>query len=256
MKYWILIATLLVVPGLLLAETELKGSPEELRQFLHPVDHTVTLTGTHEETAFSDKAIVSLVITTKKDQLGASMESNTELRQSITRALIDAGVDAEEINTSKFSSSPQFGWFGSKPRSFEVVNRMSVGITDEDHLQLIADLTDKNDEVVMSGMEFEHTAKEELQNQVKAAALDKAFAQKTAIEERLGITLIPIGFNEQVIMPVRTRAAGQLEEIMVSASKARESDVSSFAQAPLPPQTFDEVSYTATIYVTFRIESK
>jgi uncharacterized protein YggE len=255
MKNSILTLALLTAPGLLLAETELKGSPEELRQFLHPVEHTVTLTGTHEETAFSDKAIVSLVITTKADRLGDSMEANTRLRTTIAQALIDAGVDREEINTSKFSSSPQFGWFGSKPKSFEVVNRMSVGITDEAHLQLLAGLTDNNDEVVMAGMEFEHTAREELQESVKASALDKALAQKTVIEERLGVTLVPIGFNERVVMPAKTQGAGYIEEVVVTAARAKSESRSQLASiAPSPPQqTFDEVKYQATIFVTFKV---
>lgn len=253
-----IIATLLLIPGWLMAETELKGSPEELRQFLHPVENTVTLTGTHEETAFSDKAIVSLIITTEADRLGVSMEANANLRTTVSQSLLNAGVAAAEINTSKFSSSPQFGWFGNKPRSFEVVNRMSVGITDEAHLQLLANLTDDNDEVVMAGMEFEHTAKDEFQNKVKATALDKALAQKTAIEEQLGVELIPIGLNERIAAPNRTMGASMIEEVVVtsqradSASRMRQDSI-----APSPPaQTFDEVEYQATIFVTFKVVQK
>jgi uncharacterized protein YggE len=252
MKNWLLTTALLAVPVLVQAETELKGDPEELRQFLHPVEHTVTLTGTHEETAFSDKAIVSLVITTEADRLGDSMEANTRLRTTIGQALIDAGVDREEVNTSKFSSSPQFGWFGSKPKSYEVVNRMSVGITDEAHLQLIANLTDNNDEVVMASMEFEHTAREAFQDKVKSTALDKALAQKTVFEERLDVTLVPIGFNERPVMPRRTAGAGYIEEAVAPGVRMRlsEQDVASI---PPPQQTFDEISYESTIFVIFKV---
>jgi len=252
MKNWLLTMTLLAVPVLLQAETELKGNPEELREFLHPVEHTVTLTGNHEETAFSDKAIVSLVITTEAGLLGDSMEANTRLRTTIAQALIDAGVDREEVNTSKFSSSPQFGWFGSKPKSFEVVNRMSVGITDEAHLQLIAELTDNNDEVVMASMEFEHSAREEFQDRVKTTALDKALAQKTVFEERLGVTLVPIGFNERAVMPRRTAGAGYIEEVVVSGARMRLSE-QDLASIPPPQQTFDEISYESTIFVIFKV---
>lgn len=258
MKNRILIAMLLLIPGWLLAETELKGSPEELRQFLHPVENTVTLTGTHEETAFSDKAKISLIITTETERLGDSMKANSALRTTISQSLVDAGVEAEEINTSKFSSSPQFGWFGSKPKSFEVVNRMSVGITDEAHLQLLANLTDDNDEVVMAGMEFEHTARDDFQNKVKATALDKALAQKAAIEEQLGVELIPIGLNERMAAPSRTMGANMIEEVVVTAQRADSASrvrQESFAASP-PAQTFDEVVYQATLFVTFKVVQK
>jgi len=254
MKRLTLLTVILAMAGFAHAETELKGSPEELRQFLHPVEHTVTLTGTHEDTAYSDKAIISLVITTEADRLSDSMESNSRLRTTIAQSMIDAGVSPEEINTSKFSSSPQFGWFGSKPKSFEVVNRMSVGITDEAHLQLIARLTDDNDEIVMAGMEFEHTSKEEFQDNVRKAALDKALAQRTAYEEQLGIKLTPINVQENVVMPNKVRP--YLEEVSVSAVRQRSAaDSAGLASAP-PPQTFDEVLYQATVYVTFKVEQE
>jgi len=255
MKRMTLLTIVLALSGVVDAETELKGSPEELRQFLHPVEHMVTLTGTHEETAYSDKAIISLVITTEAARLSDSMAANTRLRTTIAQSLIDAGVSPDEINTSKFSSSPQFGWFGSKPKSFEVVNRMSVGITDEAHLQLIARLTDDNDEIVMEEMNFEHTSKEEFQDDVRKAALDKALAQRTAYEQQLGIQLTPINVQENVAMPGKVRT--YLEEINVSAVRQRgAADSAVMANAPPPPQTFDEVTYQATVYVTFKVESR
>lgn len=252
MKGVTLLTIYLALSGVVHAEPELKGSPEELRQFLHPVEHTVTLTGTHEDTAYSDKAIVSLVITTEADRLGDSMAANTTLRTTIAQSMVDAGVRPDDINTSKFSSSPQFGWFGGKPKSFEVVNRMSVGITDEAHLQLLARLTDDNDEIVMAEMDFEHTSKEAFQDSVRKAALDKALAQRAAYEQQLGIKLTPINVQENVLMPSRPRT--YMEEINVAANRQRgAADSSAMAVAP-PPQTFDEVMYQATVYVTFKVE--
>ncbi len=253
MKRLTLTIIILFVAGIAHAETELKGSPEELRQFLHPVEHTVTLTGTHEDTAYSDKAILSLVITTKAARLSDSMASNTRLRTTIAQSMLDAGVSPEEINTSKFSSSPQFGWFGSKPKSFEVVNRMSVGITDEAHLQLIARLTDDNEEIIMEGMEFEHTAKEEFQDSVRKAALDKALAQRSVYEQQLGIKLTPINVQESLMMPGKARPYA-MEEVAVSAVARQRGMADSGSFATAPPQTFDEVSYQATVYVTFKVD--
>lgn len=235
------------------AEPELKGSPEELRQFLHPTDHTVTLTGTHEETAYSDKAIVTLVITTEEDRLADSIQANARLRTEISLSMTDAGIDAKEINTSKFSTSPQFGWFGSKPKSFEVVNRMAIGITEESHLQLLAQLADENDEVVMADLAYEHTEKEQFEEDVKKSALNKALAQRSLFEEQLGVSLVPIGFNERPVMPYATAASSYIEEIVVTASRARtDAAVSSEPFTP-PAQTFDEVTYQATVYVTFKV---
>ncbi len=242
----ITLVTALTLAGFSTAEPILKGSPEELRQFLDPIEYTVTLNATHDETAYSDKAIVSLTITTEASQLGNSMRTNAALRISITQTLLDAGVGADEINTSKFSSSPQFGWFGSKPKSFEVVNRMSVGITDEAHLQLIAVLTDDNDEVVLAGMKFEHTAKETFENKVRANAMDKALAQKAVLEERLGFVLVPIGFNEQIATPYYAELDRVRSPAQFSANSVAGVEI-------LSQPTFDEITYRATVFVTFGI---
>lgn len=241
--------TALTLAGLSAAEPILKGSPEDLRQFLDPIEHTVTLNATHYESAYSDKAIVSLTITTEAGQLGNAMQANAALRKSISQTLLDAGVGSDEINTSKFSSSPQFGWFGSKPKSFEVVNRMSVGITDEAHLQLIAALTDDSDEVVLAGMKFEHTEKDGFEEEVSAKAMDKVLARKAVLEERLGLVLVAIGFNEQSATPVRFRGDAEFDDF-ANGFMSQQSIVG--AEERSQP-TFDEITYRTTVFVTFKI---
>jgi len=248
----ILIAVFAAAIGTAHAEPELKGSPEELRQFLHPTENLVTLVGAHEESAYSDKAIFSLVITTEEQRLEDSLEANASLRTAISRSMIDAGIDPDEIHTSKFSTSPQFGWFGDKPKSFEVVNRMSVGISEEAHLQLLARLTDDNDEIVMADMAFEHTAEEEFRRRVRDAALDKALEQQKRYEERLGVKLVPINFSERRIMP-RGAQSMMMQAESVSMNRPADAAFSDQAITPPPAQTFDEVIYEATVFVTFKV---
>lgn len=245
------------IPAILLAavtawaEPELKGSPEELRQFLHPIEHTVTLTGQHEETAYTDKANVSLVIRTERDALAVAIAANAETRGQVTTRLLDAGVPAEAIRSSKFSTSPQFGWFGNRPRSFEVVNRMTVGITDEAHLELLATLIDANDEISLDGMTFEHTTKKQAEAAVRQAALDDAIAQKQKYESALGIELLPVNFSEQPMYPqARSGAGARIEEIVVTGQRLSDRATPS---APMPPPTFDEIRYAAVVYVTFQV---
>jgi len=48
------------------AQPELKGSPNDLRQFLYPSEKIVTLRAEAEKKAYSDKAIISLVINSSR----------------------------------------------------------------------------------------------------------------------------------------------------------------------------------------------
>ena len=235
---------------------ELKGSPQELKGFLHPYDKIVRIIGKAEETAYSDKAIISLVITTNNKLLSQAIASNSELRSRITKSLVSSGIDGISINSSKFSSSPQYGWFGTKPSSYNVVNRMAISISDEAHLQNIAAVADQYDEAEISDTAFEHTKKDEFSQKVKARALGKILKQKEFYEKSLGVILTTIGISDSAIHQRATRGAYALEEVLVSAHRLAESPISPPSKRPAPETepSFDEIKYEATIAVDFKIE--
>ena len=69
------------------ASTELTGDPDDLRKFLYPSEKVVTIKGEAEEKAYSDKAIVSIVISTEDKLLSDSISKNRRLRKSISKKL-------------------------------------------------------------------------------------------------------------------------------------------------------------------------
>lgn len=250
-----LLSTLSVIA---MAQPELKGNPDELRQFLYPNDRIVTINGQAEKKAYSDKAIVSLVITTEDKLLSTSIANNSELRSAVTDKLVAAGIDADVIKSSKFSSSPQYGWFGKKPDSYKVVNRMAVSIVKAEHLKEIALVADSDDNIELSATSFEHTAKDDFNNQVKMDALDKVMKQKAFYEKSLGVKLTTVGFRDSQIFQRASRGAMLLEEIVLTAKKRDGSDYASVSkgratQAPAKP-SFDEIIYEANLTVDFKIE--
>ncbi|MGH1471179.1 MAG: SIMPL domain-containing protein [Cellvibrionaceae bacterium] len=242
------------------SEPELKGSPNELRQFLYPNDKIVTIFSDAEKKAYSDEAIISLVITTENKMLSQSIAENGELRGSIVQTLSSSGIPKDSIKSSKFSTSPQYGWFGKKPDSYKVVNRMSVRINDEKHLKTIAALSDNSKEIELADTEFEHSKKEAFKSDVKKEALDKVMKQKVAYEKTLGVKLTPIGFRDSQVNPQATRGARVLEEVVVTAQSRVKSSrmmasepMADMASQPSEP-SFDEIVYNANITVQFKIE--
>lgn len=241
------------------SEPELKGSPNELRQFLYPNDRIVTLFANAEKKAYSDEAIISLVITTEDKLLSESIANNGEFREGIVEKLSAAGIPRDNIKSSKFSTSPQYGWFGKKPDSFKVVNRMSVRISDEKDLKVIAELADNTKEIELADTEFEHSKKETFVENVKKEALDKVMKQKAAYEKTLGVTLTPIGFRDSQVHPQASRGARVLESAVVKTSRLADSKMMS--SQPMAEQavqssepSFDEIIYNANISVQFKIQ--
>ena len=252
---------LLLLPVAAHSQPELKGSPEELRHFLHPTERTVSIQGQAEEKAYSDQAIISLVITTEDRLLSASIATNSALRQSVRQQLVDAGISGKHIKSSTFSTSPQYGWFGKKPDSYKVVNRMAITINDESQLKNIATVADSQDEIELSDTAFEHSQKDAFKARVKQLALDKVMQQKALYESSLGVILTPMGFRENRLRVQGTQGAEMLEEIIVTAQKRSRSyanESADYLHSPAPntaESSFDEIIYTAEIYVDFSITS-
>ena len=79
-----------------------------------------------ELTAYKDTAKVSLMVSSDERSLSQAMEVNQALRLELLQEFVALGITQEDINNSKFSSSPQFGLFGRNPNSFEVSARMEI----------------------------------------------------------------------------------------------------------------------------------
>ena len=246
-----------LLPLAAVAQPELKGSPNELRQFLHPSEKIVTLSAEAEEKAYSDRAIISLVITSEDKQLSTSISNNIALRESISQQLVTAGINPDHIKSSKFSTSPQYGWFGKKPDSYKVVNRMAVTITQESQLKTIASVADSKEQIELSDIAFEHSQKDAFKSQVKQLALEKVMKQKALYETSLGVTLTPVRFRDNRLWVRGTQGAQMLEEIVVTATKRSRSYNDSgetFSNSAAPKSiesSFDEIVYTAEVFVDF-----
>lgn len=237
------------------AAPELKGSPDELRGFLHPNNRTMSISESAEKTAYSDIALVHLVISTEEDLLSEAMSENSRLRSTIRERLVAKGIAADQINSARFSSVPQYGWFGKKPDSFKVVNRMVIRIQSEQHLQLIASLADEKDEITLSQTTFEHSGKDAFQEQVKQDALDRVLAKKRYYEQTLGIKLMPVAFYDNPMPMVPTDGARIVEEVVVANARAEGAGLASMRKMASAPETasFDEVKYKAQVTVEFEI---
>ena len=246
------------LPLAALAQPELKGNPEELRQFLHPQEEVIVVQGRAEKKAYSDRAIISLVVTTEHKKLSAAIAANTRLRAQIAKALEAGGIAPGAIRNSKFSSSPQYGWFGDEPVSYKVNNRMAITIDDEAQLERIAQAADEHKNVELADTQFEHTRYKEFREQVLADAFDQVMNEKAFYEKTLGIELAPLGINESRADQQGSRGAQALNRINIS-QKYVEKALKSAPRGALygdvgsGDSSFDEVVYAATVSVKFRI---
>jgi len=60
-----LVFTVFVVPAVTVAAPQVSGTPEELARFLEPGPVTVSFRGEATETAYTDRAIVDVLVTSE-----------------------------------------------------------------------------------------------------------------------------------------------------------------------------------------------
>jgi len=238
------------------AEVEMRGAPADLQKYLQPARRTVTLTGHARQTVPSDVGHVSVIVRTQAKELAAAMRANAERRSALAQQLTREGIPDKAIRAEKFSSSPQFGWFGRSPASYEVVNRLIVDVTDDAQLIRVSEIAAHSTDTSIGAIAFEYTQRAALQETVRHLAFDDAIARKAFYEERLGATLRPVAFAFSDRTARAERPAAEIEEIVVTGSKRSDSFASAPPPPPPPPPSFDEQQYEVSVEVTFDVESR
>jgi uncharacterized protein len=188
----------LFTSNLALAEIELKGSPRELSKYLSPLPEKVSIRGEAKIEIQTESGIVTLGIKTESSQLQKSLKKNQTFRSEITTQLTKSGINESRIKGTKFSSTPEYGFFGKKPNNYVVKANLKITIQNEKELQEVARIVDSNENVFYHGLELKEQEKNEIKKKLLDMALKNASAKKIIFETELGITLKPIKFYDYI----------------------------------------------------------
>lgn len=236
------------------ADTELKGTVNEIRQHLSALDRFVTVLGEAEVKSPADRAIVTLRLTAESKSLHDALKANQTLRTKLVSALTGRGIAADRIDAGKFSSTPRNWIFSEKVKNYKVETLVKVTVLNEAELQDTARMLDELYGVEYAGMEFEHSKKEELKRKAIAQALESATARKKVYEEQLGVGLTPYKFTENVAMtPAR----------VIGAQGGSEPSFSGKTSAPIGYSTayegasgFGEKVFSAQVMVQYSVSGR
>ncbi|MFN7139688.1 MAG: SIMPL domain-containing protein [Limisphaerales bacterium] len=232
----------------LTAEPEIKGTPTDLAKYLANVPKTVQVTGESEVKVQADRAIITLKVITEDRSLENALRSNQSLRSRLTSQLVQAGVGQDAITGNKFSSTPKYGIFSDRARTYRVDNSVRITVQDEKQFQAVARLVDANPEIHYLGLDFEHSGKNDLRTKALSEASANAVARKRQYEEALGVRLTPVRFTESFQQPQTTtprpdeRAEYAKTSLPYSASDA----------AP----AFGEMTFKAFVTVEYSVVAK
>lgn len=232
------------------ADPELRGTPAELARYLKRTPRQLVLRGHARLVVPSDVAKVKVVVKTTGKDLPTALRANASRREALAAALVAAGIDGKKISAEKFSTSPQYGWFGKTPNAYEVVNHLTVSVADDRQLQSVAEAAAQSAETTFDGATFELSRQDEIEEGVRHSAFEDALARRRYYEEKLGAALKPVAFRYfDGSVQLQSEA---LEEVIVTSSRAVKLDMPP-PSAPPPLPTFDERTFDQYVEVTFEV---
>ena len=122
---------MLVFAAKVYAAPELKGSPEEFGDYLHTQARVVALAAEATMDISAKQGTVSIGVVTENASLKKALQTNQSLRNDIRSQLVAAGISQDRIVGTKFSSIPDYGMWGKKPKSYEVDNTLKITVENE-----------------------------------------------------------------------------------------------------------------------------
>jgi uncharacterized protein len=254
------------------AEPEIKGSPAELLNYLQGLPKSVSIGGEAELRVPADQAVVTLKVTTDNKSLHEALRLNQEVRGKLITYLKSHNLPAERVHASKFSSTPRFGLFGEKAKSYKVENLVRITVEDEHEFQLAASTVDQFTEVQFVAADFEVKDKEAMKAKAVAQACDNANKRKSMIEEKLGVSLKAAGFSSApVVQTMNSESArrymGKAYGLDYYSSTPRATDQATIYGLKTEPMfrasdagedvsSFGELIYTANVTVEYKVEGR
>lgn len=241
------------------AEPEIKGTPSELANYLSNVSRFVTIHGDAELRVPADKASVLIKVTSEGRFLQQALRDNEEARNRLYNQLKLHNIPQERIMAAKFSSTPKYGLFSEKAKSYRVENLVKVIVMDDKEFQAIAGAVDTAPELQFAGIDFEHNDKDTAKSKVIAMACEKANQRRELYEQKLGIKLTAARFVEG---PISQKAPLSMQRNY--GDRAYPKSAGSATAAALPRAESDEESitpfgeiiYTVEVAVEFTVQSK
>lgn len=196
---FILITLSTVLLGSRLNALTIEGTPEEVASFVDTDRRDrVTIVGTHTERFPIEKADVTLIIRTKREKLADALFNNQRIENKVRSTLKESGIEDEAIVSENFGSTPEYGWFSDKAKSYEVTNKIKITVSNNGQFMEVAKLVDAIEELAYVNVQPAGEIEENKKNPVVTASFADLAEKKALYEEQLEIKLKLETFNVAV----------------------------------------------------------
>jgi uncharacterized protein YggE len=153
---------------------------------------TINVNGTSQVTMTPDIAYASIGVHTEAEDAQSAVEQNNQQSQAVIDALVAAGVDPKDIQTTNFSIYPQDKYSPTgelQGKYYAVDNTVYVKVRDLESLGSLMDSAVAAGANTIYGISFDVENKEAAMEQGRTEAIDNAYQQALQLAEAAGVTL-------------------------------------------------------------------
>jgi len=162
---------------------------------------TITVTGEGKVERAPDTAKISFTIRDEQKDLAVAQQNVSAKVETITQALLDAGLEEKYIKTDSYNSYPQYDYPtitcyrtpcpGSAPvlRGYEVSHALTLSIKDLSTVETVLSILGTNSVTDMSGPSFGFEDDKAITREARAMAIADAKAEAKVLAKSLGVRL-------------------------------------------------------------------
>lgn len=209
----------------------------------------ISVTGTGEVSAAPDTAFINSGVTTQGATAREALDANTKAMNDLMATLMEAGIEARDVQTSGFSVSPNYVYSDARDENgytlppkidgYQVYNTVNVRIRDLSTLGAVLDKQVTVGANTINGISFSVADPSKLYDEARKAAFADAKEKAELYAEAAGETLgLLKAINEG-------QSYAQPQPYMMRADMA--------ASSPVPVAT-GELSFQINVQVTWAVE--
>jgi uncharacterized protein YggE len=203
-------------------------------------DRTVTVNGTATITTKPDEAVVGLGVQTQANTAQGALSENAVKMTALIAALMDRGIDKDDIATSYVSIYPTYGNTGMDITGYQADNQVNVTLRDMATVGDVIDDAVKAGANLSSGITFQVSDESQGVNQALADAVEDA---RSKAETLAGAGDAQLG----QVVSIQESTFGSTPPIYYSRDMAAGAEMST----PIQPPTLEtQVSVTVTWSLT------
>ncbi len=171
----------------------------------------ITVTGNGQVKATPTSAQLQIEVQTQGNNVQVPQQENAIIMNQVIQSLVALGIPREQIQTTSYTITPLYQFENGKQifNGYEVINAVTVNVTNTDDLGLIIDTAIENGANRIASIQFNIDHTDAYYQQALRVALQNAQLKAKTIAEtmHLPLQLLPIEIvEEQVNTPILYRS--------------------------------------------------